>query len=143
MSLGPPSGMTTDDYGRMIATIQKTERDPTGLQANQPGAKLDAGKVPVWQGLLLQFPRACAEVARVSEVGARKYSWGGWQSVSDGLVRYRNALGRHLVAIGRGELMDSDTGMFHAAQVAWNALAALELELRKIDEQHSTGPSGN
>jgi hypothetical protein len=33
--------------------------------------------------------------------------------------------------LGRGEQVDADTQCLHLAQVAWNALAALELDLIK------------
>jgi hypothetical protein len=51
----------------------KQESDPNGRDPKQGGAKLDAGKSPVWQGLLDYFPRACEAVALVSAGGAAKY----------------------------------------------------------------------
>ncbi len=109
------------------------EFDPNGMQPHQPGAKLDAGKSAVWQGLLDYFPRACLAVADVSTIGARKYAWKGWENVPDGINRYGNALARHVLAEGIEGPFDNGpggTGVLHAAQVAWNALARLELILR-------------
>lgn len=106
-----------------------SETDPTGKQPHDLGAKLDAGKAPVVRGALHYFPRALAAVSQVSEVGARKYVWRGWETVPDGFDRYSDALGRHLLAEGF-EQIDGDTGCLHATQVAWNALARLELLLR-------------
>jgi len=80
------------------------------------------------------FPRALCEVAKVSGVGAIKYSWKGWESVPDGVGRYGDAIGRHLLAQGYEEY-DKDTGLLHAAQVAWNALARLELILREKEKK--------
>lgn len=111
-----------------IAGERPTESDPTGRSSHTPGAKLDAGKVPILQGALEYFPNALREVAQVSYVGAKKYTWKGWETVPDGINRYGNALARHLLAT---EMYDADTGMLHAAQVAWNALARLELILRE------------
>ncbi|MGA9851824.1 MAG: dATP/dGTP diphosphohydrolase domain-containing protein [Gammaproteobacteria bacterium] len=105
-----------------------TEQDPHGLSPATPGAKLDGGKSPIVSGLLQHFPLACAEVARVTEFGARKYSWHGWSSVPNGIQRYTDALGRHLAEIDGP--VDADSHFLHAAQVAWNALARLELMLR-------------
>lgn len=105
----------------------KTEQDPTGRAPSEPGAKLDAGKVLA--GVLGDFPRALLAVAEVGTFGASKYSRGGWQSVPDGVVRYQDAMWRHLLA-DRIDPIDADSGLQHAAQVAWNALAALELMLR-------------
>ena len=109
------------------------EADPTGRRPHEPGAKLDAGKAPVVRGALHYFPRALAAVAEVSAYGARKYTWRGWETVPDGVARYSDALGRHLLAEGYEE-RDGDTGLLHAAHAAWNALARLELMLRKADK---------
>ncbi|SRR5258708_37439077 len=111
-----------------VTPPERIESDPTGRDSHTPGAKLDAGKVPILQGALEYFPNALREVAQVSYVGAKKYTWKGWETVPDGINRYGNALARHLLAT---ELYDVDTGCLHAAQVAWNALARLELILRE------------
>ena len=105
------------------------ESDPNGVEQHQPGAKMDAGKAPIVRGVLQYFPLALEHVARVSAKGAAKYAWNGWESVPDGFNRYSDAMGRHLLKEPT-EAIDSDTGEFHAAQVAWNALARLELYLR-------------
>ena len=112
----------------------KVEKDPNGLNAKEPGSKLDAGKVEVLRGAISYFPRALLEVARVSQVGARKYSWKGWESVPNGIQRYGDALARHLVDDSINGEYDKDTGLLHAAQIAWNALARLELILREKEK---------
>ena len=101
---------------------------------------LESYKVDIG-GLIDYFPRACGAVAQVSAKGAEKYTWKGWESVPDGMGRYQDALGRHWIAQGRGEEIDYETGLLHKAQVAWNALAVLELHLRKQDEYSATGAS--
>jgi hypothetical protein len=108
------------------------ESDPTGKSSHELGAKLDEGKPDL--SLLLMFGRALFEVSRVGTVGAKKYSRGGWQHVPNGFVRYTAALLRHIFAEQREEI-DTDTGMYHAAQVAWNALARLELMLREKEDK--------
>lgn len=108
------------------------EFDPNGKSAKEPGSKLDAGKSPVFQGLLDYFPRACLAVAEVSAKGAEKYAWKGWETVPDGYNRYSNALGRHQLYKSIEGPIDSDTGLLHDAQVAWNAMATLELKLRSM-----------
>lgn len=110
---------------------KKVETDPTGKNPHQPGAKLDGGKSPLWQGLMDYFPRACMSVANISAFGAKKYAWKGWETVPDGYNRYTNALMRHLAYEATGELTDSDSEMLHAEHAAWNALARLELLLRE------------
>lgn len=116
-------------------TKVKIESDPHGKEAHTPGAKMDAGKSPISQGVLQYFPRALEAVAYISLVGAKKYAWKGWESVPDGFNRYSDALGRHLLAETVEGPIDQDTQMLHAAQVAWNALARLELMLRETPEK--------
>jgi hypothetical protein len=109
------------------------EYDPFGKTSKEPGAKLDAGKIPVLQGLLDYFPRACLAVAQVSEAGAKKYAWKGWETVPDGITRYGNAMARHILTQSISGPIDTDTGLLHDAQIAWNALAVLELVLREAE----------
>ena len=103
------------------------ERDPNGLQAGEPGAKLDAGKLQA--SLLEDFSLALIEVAKVSTYGAAKYTRGGWQYVPDGIRRYADAEWRHRLA-KRHEETDPVSGLLHEAQELWNMLAKLELKLR-------------
>ena len=112
--------------------MQANEKDPNGRDLKQGGAKADQGKVDVTRGCLHYFPRAITAVADLSERGAKKYSWKGWESVPDGIHRYGGALGRHELRIeGDYTRVDPDTGVLEAAAVAWNALARLELILRQ------------
>lgn len=107
------------------------ERDPTGKAPNEAGAKLDAGKIMA--GLLADFSRALLATAHVSTRGAIKYSRGGWQSVPNGIERYGDAKWRHLLKEKIEGPFDSEMRgekVRHKAQVVWNALAELELELR-------------
>lgn len=111
------------------------ESDPTGLASTQPGAKLDAGKVDVLRGAIQYFPRTLKAIARVSELGAKKYSWKGWESVPNGRQRYGAALTRHLLVEDDFATDNGPGGLgeevLHASQVAWNACARLELILRE------------
>lgn len=110
------------------------EIDPHGKPAHQRGAKLDAGKNRL--GLvLLGFARALREVGEVGTFGARKYTEDGWIEVENGRARYTDALLRHLVSEATGEKREPATGLRHAAQVAWNALARLDLEIRQEEGQ--------
>lgn len=115
-------------------TVSAVEADPTGLVSTQPGAKLDAGKVDVLRGAINYFPRALNLVAKISELGAKKYSWKGWESVPDGVNRYGAALMRHLMhdpySLDDGP---GGIGVLHQGQTAWNALARLELILKELD----------
>lgn len=105
------------------------ESEPNGIDQHSPGAKLDASKPAVWL-CLAGFANALREVADVTTVGAQKYTPNGWMSVPNGSERYMDAFGRHMLALGGGEERDRDTGCLHKAQMAWNILASLELDLR-------------
>lgn len=108
------------------------ETDPTGRDAHAPGAKLDAGKVMPWL-CIAGFSRALSAVAEVTTKGAVKYAPNSWQQVPDGEQRYMEAFGRHMLKLGTGERTDNDTQCLHKAQMIWNLLASLELELRRED----------
>ena len=99
------------------------------------GIKKDTGRVPVVEGCLHLFPSALAAVAGVSQAAQKKYpSYDNWQRVENGFARYTNALGRHLLLESTQET-DPEDGQLEAAKVAWNALARLELKLRKPQEK--------
>ena len=111
------------------AASQLPEADPHGIGPHAPGAKLDAGKIRPWL-CIAGFSRALAKVADVTTKGAAKYSPNGWMEVPDGQARYMDAFARHMLALGRGETVDVDTGCVHKAQMIWNLLASMELEIR-------------
>lgn len=109
---------------------QVTERDPNGLAANTPGAKLDAGKPR--PGLVLGgFARALLAVSRIGTYGAVKYTENGWMEVPNGIERYDDAKLRHWLYEKSGIECDPDTLEMHAAHEAWNALARLDLLIRE------------
>lgn len=116
------------------------EFDPNGLNQHTPGAKLDAGKVRP-SLIFNHMPLALLEVARVGTYGAIKYTEGGWQYVENGIQRYTDAMDRHRLA-ERGHTLSPDeaTEISHAAHLAWNALARLELMLREV-KQKCTNPA--
>lgn len=119
-------------------TQAREERDPHGLDSHTQGAKLDAGKPAVFRGLFDYFPRAALAVAEVSTLGAKKYAWKGWEVVPDGINRYSDALARHLLAESIEGPLDNGPkgiGTLHAAQVAWNAMARLELIIREQEKK--------
>ena len=108
------------------------ESDPHGKDQHETGAKLDAGKPRL--GLVLgAFANALVEVGKVGTYGAQKYTDNGWLDVPKGKARYTDALLRHVLA-ETNETHDPDTKLLHAAHAAWNALARLELILRKRGE---------
>lgn len=122
--------LAKDSFPNLVFT---GEKDPNGKDLNSPGAKADAGKTRGWL-CLAGFSRALEEVAKVTTVGANKYTPNGWVDVPDGPARYMDAFVRHTLALGQGEVMDdgpSGTGCYHKASMIWNLLASFELELRE------------
>ena len=110
-------------------TVSQGEADPAGLLPNQPGAKLDSGKLKVAL-CILGFANALEAVAEVTTFGARKYTPNGWKEVPKGFDRYTDAMFRHLLKEETEGLYDEDSNLLHAAHVAWNALARLEFLLQ-------------
>ena len=110
--------------------LNSLEKAPNGINQHAEGAKLDAGKPKL--GLVLgDFGNALLAVGEVGTFGAQKYTEHGWLSVENGEARYTDALYRHMVKEGVGETVDEDSELLHAAHTAWNALARLELQIRK------------
>ena len=109
------------------------EKDPDGLQPGEAGAKLDHGK-PKCAQILGMFARALWNISEIGTFGADKYSMGGWEHVEDGENRYADAGMRHFLIAKMGEEIDPDSEKLHLAHEAWNALAKLELYLRKMEK---------
>lgn len=121
------------DVRHNLRTGVNMEKDPSGKDAHEAGAKLDAGKRR--DGLvLLGFSRALAAVSAVGTYGANKYTDNGWMQVSNGVNRYTDAMLRHILSEASGELKDKDTELLHAAHAAWNALARLDLMIRDSEK---------
>jgi hypothetical protein len=117
------------------------EKDPTGRSAEEGGAKLDAGKPRL--GLVLGgFANALIEVGKVGTLGAAKYSDNGWMTVPNAKERYTDAELRHCLKRLAGEIYDPEWGLLHLAHNAWNSLALLELELRKLKEANPKKEGG-
>lgn len=101
-----------------------TEVLPTGSEARKD--------IPITTGVLDYFPAALAAVAAVSKAGNDKHNpgeplhWARGKSTDQA-----DAIGRHLLERGS---VDPDTGMRHSAQLAWRALALLQIELEESGE---------
>lgn len=86
---------------------------------------------PIFTGVLLYFPLALAEVARVSKRGNDQHNpgeplhWARNKSTDQ-----MDTTTRHMVDHGTGHVRDADGG-YHLAKAAWRILAELELTLEK------------
>lgn len=125
-----------------FAYVPGSAEDPNGKDQHSPGAKLDKGKPPIFDGVLQYFPRALSAVAHLSAWGASRYAWEGWRSVPNAFKRYSNAMGRHILKEKTEGLYDLDARndpkhpaeILHATQVAWNALARLEKLIEEMEK---------
>lgn len=107
-----------------------TEETVESIPEVQPiGTKYDGEKI---QYSLIP-PYALQEAARNLTVGLRKYKErNNWKKVPEAEQRYMDALYRHLEAVRRGELYDTESGaekMPHMAAVVVNAMFLLEFML--------------
>lgn len=89
-------------------------------------------------GYYLIPPEPLGEVARVFDIGAKKYEPRGWEKGlpwSDVL----NRAYRHLLRWQRGEKFDLDDGQHNLASVAWAALVLMEYERThpELDNVHA------
>lgn len=93
--------------------------------------KYDQGKIRM--DLL---PMECLEkMAEVLTFGASKYKENSWQTVKNNYERYRGSLLRHMVAMQKGERIDDESGLFHAAHLACNAMFILWFEINRQEKQ--------
>lgn len=97
---------------------------------HDPGVKFDSDK-PNLDLVLGQFCNALIAVGDIGTFGAKKYSPNGWLEVANAEERYSSAMLRHYCDSKIGNEYDSESDMLHLAHLAWNALAILELRLRR------------
>jgi len=82
-----------------------------------------------------KFPRAVKAVAEVARAGDEKHNGTvrSYLGIDNGHQEYSEAMTRHMFdEIIEGEV-DPEDGGLHAAKIAWNALARLEIQL---EHQH-------
>lgn len=82
--------------------------------------------------LLLEFPDALEQIARVREFGIKKYSKNSYNEVPK--EDYYGAILRHLIADSKGETEDHETKLSHLASIALNAILALQAETNKKND---------
>ena len=102
--------------------------------ATKEGRKV--GKVRM--DLVMQdMPRAIEALARVmtwalDEKGDKESDW---LHVPDAINKYSGGMHRHDNKEKRGQEFDEESGLEHAIHTAWNAMARVELILRKKEAQ--------
>ena len=98
------------------------QEKPKGIKNDRKDDK------PMWELLPLL---TIEEIVKVYTAGAKKYGPDNWMNLENGYERYKAALLRHICEFERGNWIDPDTGCIHLAQVAWNAIAMLHIEMGK------------
>jgi hypothetical protein len=87
--------------------------------------------LPIWDGVLMYFPAALLEVARVSRVGNDQHNpnqplhWAREKSTDQ-----MNTALRHMMDHGTGNLRDTD-GTYHLAKAIWRLCAELQLTIER------------
>lgn len=102
--------------------------------ATKEGRKV--GKVRM--DLVMQdMPRAIEALARVMTwaLGEKGYKESDWLHVPDAINKYSGGMHRHDNKEKRGQEFDEESGLEHAIHTAWNAMARVELILRKKEAQ--------
>lgn len=97
-------------------------------------------EIPIYSGCLMYFPKAIAEVAKLSFIANEQHNPGTkmhWDRSKSG--DELDALTRHLMQAGT---IDTD-GMLHSTKVAWRALANLEKELEANEQLCIKSQNGN
>lgn len=102
------------------------------------GIKFDGGKLRLAE-MLQDFEEPIKALCLVWQFGANKYGKSNWKDLDKAVDRYTNALIRHLMT---DEVYDEESGILHAAHLAFNALARLHFILKQHRSRHFGGPIG-
>lgn len=71
------------------------------------------------------------ELAMLLTLGGFKYDFNNWKLAKQSeVVKYRDALERHMAARDKGEYIDTDTGLPHTIAIAFNAMALHYFDLK-------------
>ncbi len=102
-----------------VKKYQKSDKEKKQL-GNKEAGRFDDGKVrhdliPAW---------AIEELARVYTYGAEKYDDNNWWKGMK-WTKVMGPLERHYNKWKRGSVIDRESGVYHLAQVAWNAIALM------------------
>lgn len=118
-----------DTHGQCMSNANHTADDvvPKDMHSSLPTDSAARKRIPIATGLLDYFPDALAAVANVSFVGNEKHNPGQplhWSREKS--ADHADCIGRHLLERGT---IDPTTKVRHSAQLAWRALALLQIEI--------------
>lgn len=114
-------------------------------QINAAGNRMNVGKTK-WTLTLRRMWPALREVARVTEMGAKKYSPDGWwnnelaeDDTCDAIVRHTMAVLSDIYIDANGDMHvgqnDPESGLPHWAHAAWNCLALGALRIKGANRE--------
>jgi dATP/dGTP diphosphohydrolase len=116
---------TCSQCGRVVTVRGRVKHGESQLQT-MPADSVARKNTPLATGVLDYFPAALAAVARISKVGNDKHNPGEPLHWSRGKSQdHADCVLRHLADRG---VIDPETGESHTAEMAWRALALLQLE---------------
>lgn len=139
-----PCGLTwqTNGIGVPVGYLQGSKHLGVGVMstaqvypdaASKPSSSEVRKNSPVFSGVLQYFPDALMAVSQHSKRGNDKHNPGQpmhWAREKS--TDHADCLGRHLIDIGPNwDKLDPETGSYHAAALAWRALALLQTLLER------------
>lgn len=94
--------------------------------------KKEKNSKPPLADMMTDFNLALTEVSRVTAFGCTKHGrLGGWRDTLDFERTYQNAKARHALC-AMVEQIDEESGLYHLAHEAWNALALLQAKMEYL-----------
>lgn len=114
-----------DGVAAMLLDVTEAEEEEWQRREAEQGQKHDAGKAR----MDLIPPHMELELAKVLAHGAAKYSAENWRMVAGPRARYIAAAKRHINAMARGEAVDEESGLHHAAHAVACLMFVGELEI--------------
>jgi hypothetical protein len=121
-----------DKHG-IRATLDSVKKSKAVLEGN----KFDKEKV---RYDLLPLD-ALEEIGKVFTMGSKKYGDRNWEKGMSWGRLFAAAL-RHLFAFWMGEDYDKESGLFHTSHAAWNVIALLMYQKRKVGIDDRTKVKG-
>lgn len=124
-----------DGCGAGLPQVTSTGQFSTVPTPALPSADADRKALPIFDGVLMYFPRAIREIARVSKIGNDQHNPGQplhWAKEKS--TDHRNTALRHMMDDGMGNHLDVD-GTYHLAKASWRNMAALETLLEQREKE--------
>ena len=94
-------------------------------ESNNPDRAMRFNKGKPQLSYLMDFPNAMLAFTAVCEMGAQKYARHNWKKGMP-VSQLVDSLLRHTMDFYRGEDVDKESGIIHAAHMMWNCAAIIE-----------------